>query len=130
MLKKAREELPEIKKSSERFEVPKVLGHIQGNKTIISNFNQIANVIHRKPEHILKYLLKELATPGNLKTNALILGRKISAKRINEKMKDYVDIFVICPECKRPDTKVKKEGNITIMQCLACGARHPVKTKI
>ena len=130
MLKKARKELPEIKAGKERFEVPNVLGHIQGNKTIISNFNQIADVLHRSNDHLLKYLLKELATPGSLKTNALILGRKISAKMINEKIKEYVNIFVICPECKRPDTKIVKEGNITIMQCLACGARRPVKTKI
>ncbi len=130
MLKKARKELPDIKKSEERLEIPKVLGHIQGNKTVISNFHQIADILGRKPEHLLKYLLKELATPGSIKTNALILGRKISAKIINEKIMQYVNLFVICPECKRPDTKIKKEGNIIIMQCMACGARHPVKTKI
>ncbi len=130
MLKKARKELPDIKKSEERLEIPKVLGHIQGNKTVISNFHQIANVLGRKPEHLLKYLLKELATPGSLKTNALILGRKISARLINEKITSYVELFVVCHECKRPDTKIVKEGSVTFMKCLACGARHPIKTKI
>lgn len=130
MLKKARKELPEISSKTERFEVPKVLGHIQGNKTIISNFNQIAGVLQRKPEHLLKYILKELATPGDLKSTGLLIGRKIPAARINEKIKKYVDIFVMCPECKRPDTKLVKDGNITFLECLACGARHPVKTKI
>jgi len=130
MLKKARKELPEISSKKERFEIPKVIGHIQGNKTIISNFNQIADVIQRNPEHLLKYILKELATPGDLKSTGLLIGSKVSAARINEKIKQYVDIFVMCPECTRPDTKLVKEGNITYLECLACGARHPVKTKI
>jgi len=130
MLKKARKELPEIISKKERFEIPKVIGHIQGNKTIISNFNQIADVIQRNPEHLLKYILKELATPGDLKSTGLLIGSKVSAVRINEKIKQYVDIFVMCPECTRPDTKLVKEGNITYLECLACGARHPVKTKI
>ncbi|MDD5086823.1 MAG: translation initiation factor IF-2 subunit beta, partial [Candidatus Nanoarchaeia archaeon] len=65
-----------------------------------------------------------------IKTNALILGRKISARLINDKITSYVELFVVCPECKRPDTKLMKEDNITIMKCLACGARHPVKAKI
>ncbi|OIO63760.1 translation initiation factor IF-2 subunit beta [Candidatus Woesearchaeota archaeon CG_4_10_14_0_2_um_filter_33_10] len=130
MLKKARKELPEIISKKERFEIPKVIGHIQGNKTIISNFNQIADVIQRNPEHLLKYILKELATPGDLKSTGLLIGSKVSAVRINEKIKQYVDIFVMCPECRRPDTKLVKEGNITYLECLACGARRPVKTKI
>ena len=130
MLKKARKELPEIISKKERFEIPKVIGHIQGNRTIISNFNQTADVIQRNPEHLLKYILKELATPGDLKSTGLLIGSKVSAVRINEKIKQYVDIFVMCPECRRPDTKLVKEGNITYLECLACGARRPVKTKI
>ncbi len=130
MLKKARKELPEISSKTDRFEVPRVIGHIQGNRTVISNFNQIANALRRKPEHLLKYILKELATPGDLKSTGLLIGSKISSAIINGKIKQYVDIFVICPECKRPDTELLKEGSITFMHCLACGARRPVKTKI
>ena len=64
MLEKARKELPESVLKTERFEIPKVKGHIQGNRTIISNFNQIAKTLRREPEHLLKFVLKELAAPG------------------------------------------------------------------
>ena len=47
MLKKGRSELPESVHNAERFEIPNVLGHIEGNKTIISNFIQIAGVLGR-----------------------------------------------------------------------------------
>ena len=76
--------MPEIAETSERFEVPKVKGHVQGNKTIISNFLQIANIIHRDHNHLLKYTLKELAAPGEIRNNLLMIGTKISSGRINE----------------------------------------------
>ncbi|MBW2977975.1 translation initiation factor IF-2 subunit beta [Candidatus Woesearchaeota archaeon] len=127
LLKKARKELPESVKKTERFEIPKVRGHIEGNKTIISNFQQIADTLGRPVEHLLKYVLRELATPGDMRKDALIIGTKISASRVNEKIQQYAEEFVICSECKRPDTKMTKEDKVTFIKCLACGARHPVK---
>jgi len=127
MLDKARKELPESMLKVERFEIPKVRGHIQGNRTIINNFHQIAAVLRRKTEHLLKYVLKELAAPGELKQSALIIGTKVSASKVNEKIKKYAEKFVICPECKKPDTKLVNEEGTVFIKCLACGAKHPVK---
>ena len=130
LLERAREELPEISEEVKRFEVPRVRGHIQGNKTIISNFHQIADLLGRTADHLLKYVLRELATPGDLKSNALILGTKVSASRINEKISQYVKDFVICSECNRPDTNLLKEDKITFLKCSVCGAKQAVKVKI
>ena len=38
---------PEGGKASGRFEVPKVEGHFQGKKTVVTNFLQIASYIRR-----------------------------------------------------------------------------------
>lgn len=131
LLKEAREGLPKSVFEKERFEIPKIMGHIQGNKTILSNFLQIADILGRKPEHLLKYILKELAAPGEIKKNgSVIIGTKISALRINEKVRQYTNEFVLCPECGKPDTKIEKEDKFTFLKCHACGARHPIKTKI
>ncbi len=130
MLKRAREKLPDVVSTKERFEIPKVLGHLQGNKTVISNFVQIANILQRDIEHFLKYILKELAAPGEVRGNILVIGTKISASRINEKIQAYADEFVLCKECGKPDTKIEKDGAFSYLKCTACGARHPVKSKI
>ena len=90
LLKKARKELPESIKKSERFEIPKVRGHLEGNKTIISNFQQIADTLRRPVEHLLKYVLRELAAPGEMRKDALIIGTKVSASRINENRSTHV----------------------------------------
>ena len=130
LLKRGKESLPKTKQSSERFVIQKVRGHIQGNKTIISNFMQIAQYLGRKPEHMLKYVLKELATPGDIKKQFVLLGTKVPASRINEKIQKYADTFVVCRECGKPDTKISKEGNIHFIKCQACGAKYSVYSKI
>jgi len=130
MLKKARSELPESVFSAERFEIPKVRGHFQGNKTIISNFHQVAATLNREVAHIMKFVLRELATPGNITKTALILGAKVPASKINEKIRKYALEFVLCSECGKPDTKLIKEGPFLYLRCMACGAKHTVKSKI
>jgi len=130
MLQKAKSELPQEVKATERFEIPKVKGHLQGNKTVISNFFQIVDILHVDIQHLLKYLLKELATPGEIQNTLLIFGTKLSASKINEKIERYAKEFVICKECGKPDTKLIKEGNFMFIKCNACGAKHPVNSKI
>lgn len=131
LLKRAREQLPESVFEKERFEIPKVRGRIERNKTIITNFQQIAATLRRPQDHLLKYVLKELATPGEVnRSGLLILGAKIPASRINDKIKQYTHEFVFCLTCGKPDTEIKREGDFSFLHCSACGAKHPVKSKI
>ena len=131
ILEEVRKNLPEVVFIRERFEVPKVLGHIQGNRTVISNFLQIASALRRDVQHLLKYVLKELATPGEIKkSGALILGTKVPASRINDKIRQYANEFVLCFECGKPDTQIVKEEGLSYIKCTACGAKNIVKAKI
>ncbi len=130
MLEKAKAQLPETTTTKERFEIPKAIGHIQGSKTIISNFNQITSTLRREPAHLLKYLQRELATPASIDGPRLILGRKINSSLINQKIESYTQTFILCKECGKPDTQLKKEEKVLTLKCTVCGAKHPIKTKI
>ena len=103
---------------------------MQGNKTIVTNFTAICNALGREPEHLLKFLQRELAAPAQIDGPRLILGRKINSAMINQKIEYYAQTFVLCPECCRPDTQLKKEDKVLVMKCTACGAKHTVKAKI
>lgn len=127
MLKKAKKELPKELVEKGRFEIPKIKGYIEGNKTIVSNFIQICDILHREPSLLLKYLQRELATPATIDGQRLVLGRKISAKAVNEKIEQFVKDFVLCRECGKSDTKMFKEDRVLFLKCLACGAKHPIK---
>ena len=127
MLNEGIKHMPESVIKRSRFEIPKVMGHVQGNRTIISNFRQIAATLRRQPSHLLKYIQKELATPGEIKPKGLILGRKVAASLVNSKIRDYANIYVLCPECGKPDTKLIEDGKKLVLKCTACGAETRVR---
>jgi len=127
LLNKAFEKLPKVKDSGERFEIPKIDLMIEGSQTIIKNFVQIANTLRRDPEHMLKFLTKELAAPGAIKQQRALFTAKLATSAVQQKLEVYIRDYVICKECKRPDTKLVKENRITILTCEACGAKYGVK---
>ncbi len=130
LLDEAYSKVKRIKGKEERFEIPKVEGRFEGKKTILTNFFQIASHLRRNSEHFQKFLLKELATPGQKEGDRLILNNRIPSKKINAKIEDYVNEFVLCKECKKPDTQIIKEDRLNFLHCLACGAKHPIRGKI
>jgi translation initiation factor 2 subunit 2 len=130
LLKKGRNELPESVSDKERFEIPKVKGHLEGNKTIITNLVQIAQTMERPIQHLLKFILREIGAPGTLRKNEVIIGRKVPSNLINEKIKKYATQFIFCQSCGKPDTVLIEENNTTYLKCNACGAKEKVKSKI
>jgi len=126
MLKRGRDTLPEVVSVKERFEIMKVLGHLQGNKTIISNFNQIATSFTREPNHILKFLLKELATSGEMKGGKLIFNSKLSSKIINQRIREYANLYLLCSDCGKPDTQIINEAGVNYLKCAACGSKNRI----
>jgi len=130
LLEQAHKELKPIKQTSERFEIPKIEGHIEGTKTILTNLPKVASYLRRNQDHLLKFLLKELATSGSIKKGRVIFQRKVPSTKINEKIEAYAKEFVICSQCKKPDTELTKEKGYSFMHCLACGAKHSVRARI
>ena len=130
MLEEGISKLPKEVIVTERFEIPKIEGHFEGKKTILTNFYQIASYLRRNPEHFQKFMLKELAAQGQRDGDRLILNIKVPSTKINQKIEDYAYEFVLCRECKKPDTELLREDRITFIHCLACGAKHPVRSKI
>lgn len=127
MLEKGKSEVPENFSSRERFEIPKVETQREGNKTRITNFKDLTKKLHRDKKHLSKFLLKELGTAGHVQDDELLLQGKFRRKKINKKLKKYCEKYVLCKECKRPDTKLVKEKGVMIIKCEACGARNSLE---
>src|SRR3989344_6700036 len=127
LLAKAQDELPERGLGSDRFSIENVKGHLEGNKTVLVNLKKIAKDLRREPDHLLKYLLRELATPGKYAGERAIFGTKVAAAIINKKIKKYASEFLYCSECSKPDTSLEEEKEAVYLKCSACGTRKPVK---
>jgi len=130
LLNEAYSKIKKPESSGERFEIPKIEGHFEGKKTILTNFFQIADYIRRNPEHFQKFLLKELAVSGQKEGDRMILNMNVPSAKINQKIEQYVKEFVLCKTCGKPDTEFVKEDRFAFVKCLACGAKHSARSKI
>ncbi len=109
-----------------RFEILKVTGHHEGVRTVISNFAKVAECLRRRPEHLLKFLGKELGIQSEVKGDRAIFSRKVSSKDVNAKVEKYAKLYVICAKCGKPDTELDEEGGKAFVRCLACGDKREV----
>ena len=127
LLNEAYKKVKLVSTGSDRFEIPKVEGQVQGKNSIISNISQIADYLRRPLEQLTKFLMKELATSAKMDSGRLILNTKLSSSKVNEKIQAYAKEFVLCPVCGKPDTEIIQEKGVKLKHCLACGAKSPIK---
>ncbi|EHK00702.1 translation initiation factor IF-2 subunit beta [Candidatus Haloredivivus sp. G17] len=126
MLEKGQEEVPDDLNSESRFEMPELETRKDGSKTVIENFKEFVDKFNREEKHFSKYIQNEMGTAGHIEGSELVLNGKFRRGKINSRIEAYVDDYVFCPECERPDTKLVKEKGVEILKCQACGARNPV----
>jgi translation initiation factor 2 subunit 2 len=127
LLKRARSQIPEQSLKRERLELPKLSYAIIGMRTIIFNFREISDALNRDPQHFLKYLTRELATAATTQGSRVIFQGKFSQDTFERLIQRYLENFVVCPICKRPDTKIVKEKRLSFLVCAACGAKSSVQ---
>ncbi len=129
LLDRAKKDLPQTLEAHDRFQVPEPDVMIEGKTTVIRNFGAIAESLRREPDHLYGYLLRELGTAGSLDGQRVVFKGKVGTAQIADRIKSYVDEYVLCSECDRPDTKIVKDGRVLILTCETCGAHRPVHVR-
>lgn len=129
LLDRARSQVPEdaFKRSGERFQVPDVQLMLQGNRSIWQNFQEIINILNRPGKEVLKFVSGQLGTAGNMEGSQALFNGKFNAEVVDEVLNRYIDSYVICPVCTRPDTDIKKDTGAYYLVCSACGARTSIR---
>jgi len=127
LLKRARSQIPEVVSKRERLELPRLHHAVIGMRTIIYNFKEVADALNRDPQHILKFLTREMATAATMQEPRAIFKGKFSSETLGRLLQRYMESFVVCPVCKRPDTKIVKEKRLSFLICEACGAKSSVQ---
>ncbi|UCE80406.1 MAG: translation initiation factor IF-2 subunit beta [Methanobacteriota archaeon] len=129
LLDRAKKDLPQTLEAHDRFQVPEPDVMIEGKTTVIRNFGAIAESLRREPEHLYGYLLRELGTAGNLDGQRAVFKGKVATAQIADRIESYVEEYVLCSECDKPDTRIVKDGRILILTCETCGAHRPVHVR-
>jgi translation initiation factor 2 subunit 2 len=127
LLKRACDQMPEVQAKRERLELPRIMIQTVGMRTIINNFKEISDALDRDPQHLLKFLTREMATAATFHDTRAIFQGKFRADSFERLLQRYMEGYVVCPVCKRPDTKVVKEKRLAFLVCNACGAKSAIK---
>ena len=127
LLKRARSQIPEVVSKRERLELPRISLSVIGMRTIVHNFKEVAEALNRDPQHLLKFLTREMATAATMQEARVIFQGKFYRETLKRLIQRYMESFVTCPVCKRPDTKIVKEKRLSFLVCEACGAKSSIR---
>ncbi|HII01261.1 TPA: translation initiation factor IF-2 subunit beta [Methanosarcinaceae archaeon] len=129
LLDRAIAKLPDIETTDARFIIPEPRTFSEGKATILDNFGNIADILNRDPDHLMKYLTRELGTAGKIEGSRAVFQGRFTRTQLADNIQAYVDEYVMCSECGRPDTQLVRVDRVLILKCSACGAHRPVKKR-
>ena len=115
-----------------RYKMPSVYGKIEGRgngiKTVIPNISEVALALHREPGEVNKFFGTELGaqTTYNADTDRAVVNGAHNDQVLQNAIKKYIDVFVLCPQCGLPETDYKIKSGCIFHKCMACGAKEMV----
>lgn len=126
----------DVKDNFYRYKMEKIQSKIEGKgngiKTVIVNLTSIANSLARPGAYVIKYFGFELGaqTNTNPADDRWIINGAHEASKLQDYLDGFINKFVLCKECKNPETEVIfKDGNI-VLDCKACGKRSMVDARL
>jgi translation initiation factor 2 subunit 2 len=121
--------MPDTKGPKERFVMPVSKVYYEGKTTVLENFGAIADAFDREPEHLMKYMLQEMGTAGKIEGHRGVFQGKFAELAIARQIDSYFEEYVVCSECRLPDTHLIKSDRVLMLKCDACGAHRPVRKR-
>ncbi|RNF24639.1 putative eukaryotic translation initiation factor 5 [Trypanosoma conorhini] len=114
-----------------RYKMPtiqtKVEGSGNGIKTVFPNIHDVCLAINRPEEVLMKFFQSEIGAQRTVleKDDKFLIMGSHTEERVQEKIYDFIRKFVLCRNCRNPETQLvvettKKTPYIS-MSCGACG---------
>lgn len=115
-----------------RYKMPKIQGKVEGRgngiKTVLLNVTDVADSLKREAPEITKFFGCELGAQTSYTTDpdrAIVNGSHRDADLQNHLSK-YIEHFVLCKNCRLPETHYKIKDGLISQKCLACGSKDSV----
>jgi translation initiation factor 5 len=109
--------------------ITKIEGNGNGIKTVVPNISEIADKLGREVECLMKYFAHELAVTTKFKDDKWIMTGSFQQDTIQATLFDFVKKFVLCKECRNPETIVqmdeKKRLMVKLQSLLSCNSYRP-----
>lgn len=95
-------------------------------KTIITNLSDVAKDVYRSPEYLLNFFAIELGASSqiaNKDTNnpKFIINGQRTLDELDHVLDKFIAQFVLCAQCKNPETVLRVKKEEILFVCRACG---------
>lgn len=126
----------DVKDNFYRYKMEKIQSKIEGKgngiKTVIVNLTSIANSLARPGAYVIKYFGFELGaqTNNNPADDRWIINGAHEASKLQDYLDGFINKFVLCKECKNPETEVIFKDENIVLDCKACGKRSLVDPRL
>jgi len=117
----------DVEDSFYRYKMPvlkaKVEGKGNGIKTVIENMAEIAKALDRPPEYPTKFFGFELGllTKCEPENNKFVVNGKHDQEALSQCLDKFIEKYVVCKQCRNPETELTVKGEIITSKCRACG---------
>ncbi|KAJ1764589.1 eukaryotic translation initiation factor 5 [Coemansia sp. RSA 2523] len=118
----------DVKDQYYRYKMPRLHAKVEGKgngiKTVLPNIVDVAKALSRPPLYPTKYFGFELGAQARAeeKNDRYIVNGAHEAERLQQLLDGFIERFVLCGNCKSPETDLKITKEQTIMrECMACG---------
>jgi translation initiation factor 2 subunit 2 len=128
-LDRAIADMPDIDTDDERLSIPDAAAQKDGAFTRFTNLSKIADTLSREPDHLHRFIQRELGTSGTFEEGRGRYNGDFTNGEFDAAVSKYIDEYVICTECGLPDTRIVTENRTPMLRCDACGAFRPVQKR-
>eukprot|EP00753_Platysulcus_tardus_P019682 PLAT7423.1.p1 GENE.PLAT7423.1~~PLAT7423.1.p1 ORF type:complete len:429 (+),score=220.08 PLAT7423.1:76-1362(+) len=117
---------------SYRYKMPRLESVVQGRgngiKTVVKNASAIAEALHRGAGTITKFFGVELGalSKWDASRERSVVNGAHETRELQRLLFRFIELFVLCPSCRYPETSFKISKGIIYHRCAACGAKSPV----
>jgi len=107
--------------------IPKVEGRGNGIKTVVVNVADLATSLNRDASEITKFFGCELGaqTTMSVDDDRYVVNGAHSSQDLQNLVGKYIENFVLCKNCRLPETHYKIKGGVISQKCMACGSKDP-----
>lgn len=119
-----------------RYKMEKIQSKIEGKgngiKTVIVNLSSVAHSLSRPPNYLIKYFGFELGAQTNIdpSDDRWIINGAHDASKLQDYLDGFISKFVLCKQCKNPETDVQIKDDTITLDCKACGQRSSVDLRL
>merc|ERR1712137_1208087 len=112
---------------SYRYKMPRLITKVEGRgngiKTRLVNMHDVGKALHRDPAYATKFFGCELGAQSKINEKNLeyIVNGNHDTKTFDSLLDVFIEKYVLCPNCKLPETDLSVKRQSIYSTCNACG---------